>query len=72
MRQQEWPEGSVLEYKDASVLGSATFGVVIGALRSHARSEGAWADRVAANLVPVMQQRADYDQRLREISTMIA
>ena len=54
MSQQEWPEGSVLECKDGLVLGSGTFGVVIGALRSHAQREGARADRVAADFVPVL------------------
>ena len=72
MSQQEWPDGSVLECREASVLGSGTFGVVIGTLRCHARSEGARADRFAAKLVLFLQQRADYYQRLREISTMNA
>ena len=72
MSQHALPEASVLGYKDATVLGSGTFGVVIGALPCHARSENARADRVAVKLMPVLQLNDDFEERLREIAAMDA
>jgi serine/threonine protein kinase len=67
MMLHDLPEASVLQYRGATELGSGTFGVVIAALPSHARGEGARADRVAVKLMPLMERSDDVRERMREI-----